>query len=156
VRDVFCHNYVFVLTLIPSWQKVASDLFELNGQMYLLVIDYFSRYIEIAKLFNTSSQSVINHLKSIFARHGIPECFMSDGGPQYVSFVFKQFAQSYGFQHIVSSPRYAQSNVSFSLNERKIGNLGFNCFGAIGNKVCNFLPMRSSAGLYSLARGVAR
>jgi transposase InsO family protein len=36
--------------------------------------------------------------------------FMSDGGPQYVSFVFKQFAQSYGFQHIVSSPRYAQSN----------------------------------------------
>jgi transposase InsO family protein len=78
--------------------------------MYLLVIDYFSRYIEIAKLFNTSSQSVINHLKSIFARHGIPECFMSDGGPQYVSFVFKQFAQLYGFQHIVSSPRYVQSN----------------------------------------------
>jgi hypothetical protein len=35
---------------------------------------------------------------------------MSDGGPQYVSFVLKQFAQSYGFQHIVSSPRYAQSN----------------------------------------------
>jgi hypothetical protein len=34
---------------------------------------------------------------------------MSDGGPQYVSFVFKQFAQSYRFQHIVSSPRYAQS-----------------------------------------------
>jgi hypothetical protein len=47
-------------------QKVASDLFELNGQMYLLVIDYFSRYFEIAKLFNTSSQSVINHLKSMF------------------------------------------------------------------------------------------
>jgi len=69
------------------WQKVVSDLFELNGQMYLLVIDYFSRYIEIAKLFNTSSRSVINHLKSIFARHGIPECFMSDGGPQYVSFI---------------------------------------------------------------------
>jgi hypothetical protein len=89
-------------------QKVASDLFELNGQMYLLVIDYFSRYTEIAKLFNRRSQSVMNHLKSIFARHGIRECVMSDGVPQYVSFFFKQFAQSYGFQHIVSSPRYAQ------------------------------------------------
>jgi hypothetical protein len=42
------------------------------------------------------------------------------------------------------------------LNERKFGNLGFNCFGAIGNKVCNFLPMRSSAGLFPLVRGVAR
>jgi hypothetical protein len=38
--------------------------------------------------------------------------------------------------------------LTFSLNERKIGNLGFNCFDAIGNKVCNFLPMRSSAGPY--------
>jgi hypothetical protein len=45
---------------------------------------------------------------------------------------------------------------SFSLKERKFGNLGFSCFGAIGNKVCNFLPMRSSAGLFSLARGTER
>jgi hypothetical protein len=65
--------------------------------MYLLVIDYFSKYIEIAKLFNTSSQSVINYLKSIFARHGILECFMSDGGPQYVYVVYK-FNLSGGFE----------------------------------------------------------
>jgi hypothetical protein len=70
-------------------KKVASDLFELNGQMYLLVIDYFSRYTEIAKLFNRRSQSVMNHLKSIFARHGIRECVMFDGVPQYVSFFLK-------------------------------------------------------------------
>jgi transposase InsO family protein len=102
-------------------------------------------------------------LKSIFARHGIPECFMSDGGPQYVSFVFKQFAQLYGFQHIVSSPRYAQSNglaergvQTIKMMLKKSDDPGFNCFGAIGNKVCNFLPMRSSAGLCPLARGVAR
>jgi hypothetical protein len=33
----------------------------------------------------------------------MPECFISDGGPQYVSFVFKQFAQSHGFQYIVQT-----------------------------------------------------
>ena len=78
-------------------QKIASDLFELNGQMYLLVIDYFSRYIEIAKLFNRRSQSVINHLKSIFARHGIRECVMSDGVPQYVSFFLSNSHNHMGF-----------------------------------------------------------
>ena len=63
--------------------KFASDLFEHNKQSYLLVMDYCSRYIEIARLHCTSSNAVINHLKSIFARHGIPQTFISDNGPQY-------------------------------------------------------------------------
>ena len=64
--------------LIPSklpdypWQKVGTDLFDFKGSKYLLVIDYYSRYIEIAKLHYATSMDVINHLKSIFARHGIP------------------------------------------------------------------------------------
>ena len=35
----------------------------------MLVIDYYSRFIEICKLSNTTSEGVINQLKSIFARH---------------------------------------------------------------------------------------
>ena len=31
-------------------QVVATDLFELKGIDYLIVIDYFSRYIEIAAM----------------------------------------------------------------------------------------------------------
>ena len=81
-------------TEFPSrpWQRLASDLFEIKGQKYLLVVDYYSRYIEIAKLFGTGSASVINHLKSIFARHGIPEILISDNGPQYAAESFKNFA----------------------------------------------------------------
>jgi hypothetical protein len=41
------------------WQVVASDLFMLNGNTYLLVVDYYSRYPEVIKLQSTVSTSVL-------------------------------------------------------------------------------------------------
>jgi hypothetical protein len=55
------------------WQVVGTDVFELNKNDYLLVVDYFSRYPEVVKVTSTTSASIIAVLKSIFARHGIPE-----------------------------------------------------------------------------------
>ena len=60
------------------WQVVATDLFELNGVDYLIVIDYFSRYVEVVAIQKTvqktqKSSEVISTLKTIFAGHGIPE-----------------------------------------------------------------------------------
>ena len=102
--------------MIPSdvperpWQTVGSDLFELNGSNYLLVVDYLSAFVEIAKVNNTSSASIVNNLKSMFARHGIPEIVVTDNGPQYSSQTFSAFADAHGFTHRTSSPRYPQSN----------------------------------------------
>ena len=92
------------------WLKIATDLFEFKQQQYLLVVDYYSRFIEIAKLENTTAASVINNLKSIFARFGIPQCVVSDNGPQYSCREFQAFAQSYGFSHITSSPGHSSGN----------------------------------------------
>jgi len=102
--------------LIPSqlperpWQNVGTDLFFYNNSNYLLVVDYFSRWIEIAKLNGTTSDDVISHLKSIFARNGIPEVLRSDCGPQFCSRLFSTFAETYGFQQVFSSPRFPKSN----------------------------------------------
>jgi transposase InsO family protein len=92
------------------WQVVATDLFQWNNQQYVLVVDYLSRYFEIALLSSTTAISVITHLKSIFAKHGIPEKVISDNGPQYSAEQFSQFAKEWGFQHSTSSPKYPQSN----------------------------------------------
>uniref|UniRef100_A0A8C7WMF3 Gypsy retrotransposon integrase-like protein 1 n=2 Tax=Oryzias sinensis TaxID=183150 RepID=A0A8C7WMF3_9TELE len=92
------------------WQKLGADLFMLGAKTYLLVVDYTSRFVEIALLSTTKSANVIHHLKSIFARHGIPEQLVTDNGPQFSGAVFAEFAQSYGFHHITSSPKHPQSN----------------------------------------------
>ncbi|KAL5517465.1 hypothetical protein EMCRGX_G003010 [Ephydatia muelleri] len=102
--------------MIPSelpkypWQKVGTDLFEMKGATFLLVVDYFSRYVETTKLASTTSSAVITALKSIFARFGVPEIVVSDNGPQFVSKEMKEFSELYRFQHTTSSPHYPQSN----------------------------------------------
>lgn len=92
------------------WQKLGSDLFELNNKQYVLLVDYYSKFVEFAELRDTKSITVIAWLKSQFARHGIPEILISDNGPQYASSEFVKFAKVYEFTHTTSSPRYPQSN----------------------------------------------
>ena len=92
------------------WQKVGTDLFEWKKNHYLLIVDYFSRFIEISKLNRLTSDEIIIHTKSIFARHGIPEVVYSDNGPQFRSDVYRQFAINYQFTHVTSSPYFSQNN----------------------------------------------
>uniref|UniRef100_A0A672FWU0 Integrase catalytic domain-containing protein n=1 Tax=Salarias fasciatus TaxID=181472 RepID=A0A672FWU0_SALFA len=101
--------------LIPDlptapWQKVGTDLFHYNGKEYLLVIDYYSNFPEIALLTSTIATNVITHVKSIFARHGIPKTVVSDNGPCYNGKEWQQFSMQYGFHHVTSSPQHAQAN----------------------------------------------
>ena len=51
------------------WQVVETDLCELKGVQYLVVVDYFSRYPEICQLKSTTSSVIISLLKAMFARH---------------------------------------------------------------------------------------
>ena len=74
-KEARCSKEPMIASQLPDypWQKVGSDLFESGGSTFLLVVDYFSRLVEISKMTTTSSSSVITALKSIFARYGMPE-----------------------------------------------------------------------------------
>lgn len=50
------------------------------------------------------------HVKSIFARHGIPKTVVSGNGPCYNGKEWQQFAKQYGFNHVTSSPQHPQAN----------------------------------------------
>ncbi|XP_033727655.1 uncharacterized protein K02A2.6-like [Pecten maximus] len=93
------------------WQKIGLDLFQHQDNTYLLAIDYYSKFVELFLLKNdTRSQTVITHLKSLFARQGIPDEVMTDNGPQFSSDVFKVFSKKWDLKHTTSSPRYPRSN----------------------------------------------
>ncbi|XP_030578829.1 uncharacterized protein K02A2.6-like [Archocentrus centrarchus] len=92
------------------WQRIATDLCEFEGQNYLIVTDYYSRDIEIARLPSISSRDVICRLKGIFVRWGIPLELVSDNATQFSSAEFQAFCREYGFVHTTSSPYYPQAN----------------------------------------------
>ncbi len=91
------------------WEKVGVDIFEFDSKDYLLMVDYFSKFIEISLLKDKTADTVIYSMKSIMARHGIPDVVVSDNMP-FGSSKFQHFAQTWEFEHVTSSPTYAQSN----------------------------------------------
>ena len=101
------------------WAKVGADLFELQGQHYLLLVDYYSNLFELARLGSkTCATCVIDAMRSQFKRHGSPEVLVSDNGPQFSCREFQTFTQLWDIDQVTSSPRYQQRN---GQAERAIG-----------------------------------
>ena len=92
------------------YNKIGIDIFHVQQQNFLLAVDYYTKYPEVIKLNSLTSREVIEALKEIFCRHGIPKTVMSDNGPQFSSREYRDFAFDYGFNPVFSSPQYPQSN----------------------------------------------
>ena len=52
------------------WTKIATGIFHFEGDSYLLLVDYTSRYPIIHKVTSVIAQHVIGHLKVIFSEYG--------------------------------------------------------------------------------------
>ena len=91
------------------WQKIGVDVFTLDGTDYLCVVDYYSSYLEVDRLESKTAASIAKKLRKQFSVHGIPNQLIRDKMP-FNSQEFKEFAASYAFEVITSSPGYSQSN----------------------------------------------
>ena len=92
------------------WHTIGSDLFYFQRIDFLVVVDYFSKYLIIRKIPNSTSSAVIKELGMIFSEFGKPQIFRSDNGPCYLSQEFRFFMQNWLIEHRTSSPHYPQSN----------------------------------------------
>uniref|UniRef100_A0A3B3V397 Integrase catalytic domain-containing protein n=1 Tax=Poecilia latipinna TaxID=48699 RepID=A0A3B3V397_9TELE len=73
-----------------AWEKIGVDLMgplprSKNGNKYLLVIiDYFTKWIEVFSLKESKAQKITSILKNeIFTCFGVPQELVSDRGPQF-------------------------------------------------------------------------
>ena len=102
-----------VVQVIPEYpfQKVASDMFDLDGYLYLVYVDRLTGFPEVAFFpSSSSSTTVINVLREFFSRWGVPEEVSLDGAPNYTSSEITEWLKSWGVSCRISSAYYPQSN----------------------------------------------
>ena len=91
------------------WRKLGMDYFNFNGNSYVLICDYFSKFPFMYKA-KTSFWSLKDHLIELFSIEGYPDEIVSDNGPPFSSKEFARFLSGLGIKHTTSSPGYPRSN----------------------------------------------
>ena len=101
-----------ITTPTPSgpWQLIGADICEYEKQHYLIVVDYYSRYMEIIHLPNMTTKTLILKFKRLFCRLGSPHELRTDNQLCFMSAEFNAFSQEFNFKHTTSSPHFSQSN----------------------------------------------
>ena len=101
------------------WQRIHVDFAgPINGISYFVVIDSFSKWIEVFPMKTTTTDKVIKTLSSLFARFCLPNQLVSDNGPQFTSNEFKTFIKQNGVKHTLTAPYHPASN---GAAERAVG-----------------------------------
>ncbi|XP_052123376.1 uncharacterized protein K02A2.6-like [Frankliniella occidentalis] len=91
------------------WSHLAADILYCKGENYLIVMDCYSKWLEIIKIKSKSAETINEVLSDLFSRYGFPDIIYSDNNP-FNSQVCLQLADTGNFKYIFSSPRYPQSN----------------------------------------------
>lgn len=98
------------------WDKIAIDIvgpFErapTDCRFVISVVDYFSKWPEVAFCADVTSRTVTKFLLSLFAREGYPTEIVSDHGRQFTSREFESFLEDRGIRHIFSAVYHPQAN----------------------------------------------
>ena len=88
----------------------AADSFCLQGHNYLLIIDYYSKFISVEKLQNPQYEIVINECKKDFLHFGITKDLITDNSPGFSSQKFHSFSKTWNILHKTISPHFHQLN----------------------------------------------
>ena len=98
---------------VPSepWSRLHVDFAgPFEKHMWLVVVDAFSKWVEIKPMTTTTTEATVKVLHELFCRFGIPRSLVSDNGPQFASEEFAQFCKQLNITHIRSTPYHPRTN----------------------------------------------
>uniref|UniRef100_A0A670I4V1 Gypsy retrotransposon integrase-like protein 1 n=1 Tax=Podarcis muralis TaxID=64176 RepID=A0A670I4V1_PODMU len=93
------------------WSRVHIDLAgPFHGRTFMVVVDAYSKWLEVALMPSTTTEAVIRVLRGLFATHGCPDVLVSDNGPQFTSGTFERYLLGLGIRHALTAPFHPSSN----------------------------------------------
>ncbi|XP_053605087.1 uncharacterized protein K02A2.6-like [Plodia interpunctella] len=99
------------ITPVRPWSRVHIDFAgPFQNKYFLILVDAYSRWPEIFMVNNTTSATVIRHLRLTFATHGLCEVLVSDNGTSFVSAEMEDFLRANNIRHITTAPYHPATN----------------------------------------------
>ena len=94
------------------WQDLALDLLGPmpTGESLLVLMDYFSRWVEDDVIKSSSSEAIIKCVDRQFSRYGVPSTLRSDNGPNLVSAEMEEYLDEMGIKHRLTTPLWPRAN----------------------------------------------
>ena len=93
------------------WTRVHIDYAgPFEGRMFLLIIDAYSRWLDIFVTNTSTSAATIELLRRSFASLGLLEVVVSDNATAFTSAEFSNFLRRNGIKHILTPPYHPASN----------------------------------------------
>ncbi|XP_058024074.1 uncharacterized protein K02A2.6-like [Ahaetulla prasina] len=130
------------------WTRVHVDLAgPYIGWQFFILVDAYSKWVELALMPSTTSDAIIRVLNRLFATHGLPDTLVSDNGPQFTAAPFQFFLARLGIRHATTAPFHPAAN---GLAEsREVGQRGARPFRA-GRLAQESQPISFSSAHYPL------
>ena len=93
------------------WRRLHLDfLGPFLGATFLIVVDAYSKWLEVIPMSSTTAERTITELRKLFATHGLPTQVVTDNGAQFTSQEFGEFLKLNGIQHYKSAPYHPATN----------------------------------------------
>jgi len=78
--------------------------------LVIVVVDYFTKWIEAESVTKIMSQQIQNFVWKIIYRLGLPYAIITDNGRQLIDKRLKEFYDNLGVKHLTSFVEHTQTN----------------------------------------------